>query len=421
MKNYSHCNWSNNLDKVILFDNGAYEIKHSTANTKRKITKTQNCKFFEKMFNSDTAYFLDDIKEDIPLEHLSNINKNYSRPLSRGLLSDIDLECEIWDHILSKHYKDLSPSESLFMFTHTPCAPDEVIKGYFQLLFEYFGFNALFKAIPHVFTALYARERYPDKINPLVQLVVDSGFSSTTLVPILDGRPIYNSIKRIDIGGKLLTNHLKESLVNSIDLDIRKEFFLVNLIKEECCYVSKNFNLDMKISSLKDESNINKRIFILPEYRKKSEEFLKKMQQGKCSITMNNLRFLVPELIFNPSLVGLDEGGLQQGVGQIVQECHNDYNNLFYSNIILSGGNSKFLNFKERLKSELVPLMNLNLVEGEEAIQIFDMDLSQGNNVEPVLAGMKLFARNLEMLKDLSISKQEYEEVGFNVVWKNCF
>jgi actin-related protein 6 len=414
-------NWTTNLDKIVLFDNGAYEIKHSTANPKRACKRSQNCKFFEKMYNTDTSYFIDDIKEDLPLENLSNLNKNYSRPLSRGLLADIDLECEVWGNILNKHYKDITPEDSLFMFTHTPCAPDEVIEGYFQILFEYFNFNSLFKAIPHIFTALYTKEKYPEKIHPLVQLVVDSGFSSTTLVPILDGRPLYNSIKRIDIGGKLLTNYLKENLVNSIDLDIRKEFFLVNLIKEECCYVSKNFNLDMKISSFKDETNYNKRNFILPEYRKKSEEYLKKIPQEKHTISMNNLRFLVPELIFNPNLIGLDQGGIQEGINQIVKDTHKDYKNLFYTNIILSGGNSKILNFKERLNSELISYTNLNISEGEQSLQLFDLDLHQGNNIEPVLSGMKLFSRNLDNLKDLAITKQEYDEVGFNVVWKNCY
>lgn len=414
-------NWTHNSDKIILFDNGAYEIKHSTALSKRSIKITQNCKFFEKMYNSETSYFIDDIKKDFPVENLSNINKNYSRPLSRGLLSDIDLQCEVWSHILNEQYKDISPKESLFMFTHTPCAPDEVIEGYFQILFEYFGFDSLFKAIPHVFTALYAKEKYPDNIHPSVQLIVDSGFSSTTIVPILGGRPLYNSIKRIDIGGKLLSNYLKENLVNSIDLDIRKEFFLVNLIKEECCYVSKNFNLDMKISSLKDNDNINKKIFILPEYRKKNEDLLKKIPTEKYSIMMNNLRFIIPELIFNPNLIGLDQGGLHEGIIQIIKECNKDYSNLFYSNIVISGGNSKFTNFKERLKNELIPLTDLNTTNSEEDIKIFDSSIIHGNESEPVISGMKIFARNIENLKDVCISKQEYDEMGFNVVWKNCY
>jgi actin-related protein len=128
---------------------------------------------------------------------------------------------------------------------------------------------------------------------------------------------------------------------------------------------------------------------------------------------MNNLRFLVPELIFNPSLIGLDEGGVHEGIISMIKEANPDYKNLFYNNIILSGGNTKFFNFKDRLSSELIPL-------SDNQINIFDFD-SQVQNLEPVISGMKLFSNDIDYLKDISISKEEYEEVGFNIVWKNCF
>jgi actin-related protein 6 len=420
-ENSSIGNWHTSSDKVILIDNGAYEIKHSTASHRTPIRKFQNCKIFEKLNNNDTAYFIEEIGSDFPMENVSTIGKNFSRPLSRGLLCDVDLECEIWEEIFAKYYskiksKDTSYSDNMMIYTHTPMAPDEVIEGYFEIIFEYFGFNACIKSIPHVFSAIYAKEKY--NIESPVQLVVDSGFTSTTVVPIFDNRPIYNSIKRLNVGGKLLTNFLKESVMNTIELDIRKEFFLTNLIKEETCYVSKNLNIDMKICSLHNaDNNINKRIFILPEYRKRSEENLKKIPLEKCSISMNSLRFIVPELIFNPNLIGLDEGGLQETIAKCVNECHPDYNNLLYSNIILNGGNAKFFNFKDRLKNELTPHINLAFRTEPE---IYDMGLSQGEKVDPVIEGMKIFSRNHDMLKDLAITKKDYDELGFNCVWKNC-
>ena len=145
---------------------------------------------------------------------LSNIGKNFSRPLSRGLLYDCDLQCEIWEKILKENYKisEESAKENLLVFTHAPLAPDDVLEGFLQIIFEYFDFDAAIKSIPHVFSAIAAKKLYPDKIHETVQLVVDSGFSSTTIVPIFDNFPVYNSIKRVDIGGKLLTNYMKESV-----------------------------------------------------------------------------------------------------------------------------------------------------------------------------------------------------------------
>lgn len=37
-------------------------------------------------------------------------------------------------------------------------------------------------------------------------------------------------------------------LANLCDLDLRKEFFLVNMVKEEQCFVSLDFNKDIKTS-----------------------------------------------------------------------------------------------------------------------------------------------------------------------------
>lgn len=421
--NSANSSWQTHSEKIILLDNGSYEIKHSTAAFKSPIKKFHNCKFFEKLNQNDTAYFVENMKEDFPLESISSLSKNYCRPLSRGLLHDIDLQLEIWEEIFSRNYnkergKNANYNDNMLIFTHAPMAPDDVIEGYFEIIFEYFGFNSCIKSIPQVFTAMYAKEKY-ENLNETVQLVVDSGFSSTTVVPIFENRPIYNAIKRIDIGGKLLSNYLKECLMNTIDLDIRKEFFLTNLIKEETCYVSKNFNIDMKISSLKNsENNINKRTFILPEYRKRSEEYLKKIPAEKHSISMNSLRFIVPELIFNPNLIGVDESGIHEGILKSVNECHPDFSNLLLKNIVINGGNSKFFNFKERLKNELIPISPIENNSG--GVEIFDMNLSLGEPVDPVMQGMKMFARNVEMLKDLSITKKEYDELGSNSVWKNC-
>jgi len=215
--NSSTGNWRTNINKIILLDNGAFEIKHSRANYATQNKKFQNCKFFEKTGGNqtDASFFLNDIHTDISLESLSNIGKNFCRPLSRGLLHDCDLQCEIWEKILKENYKisEDSAKENLLVFTHTPLSPDDVLEGFLQIIFEYFDFDAAIKSIPHVFSAIAAKKLYPERINESVQLVVDSGFSSTTIVPIFDNFPVYNAVKRLDIGGKLLTNYLKESVI----------------------------------------------------------------------------------------------------------------------------------------------------------------------------------------------------------------
>ena len=52
---------------------------------------------------------------------------------------------------------------------------------------------------------------------------------------------------RIDIGGKLLTNYLKE-LLSYRQFDLMAETYIANDVKEKCCYVATNYKRDMELS-----------------------------------------------------------------------------------------------------------------------------------------------------------------------------
>jgi actin-related protein 6 len=46
----------------------------------------------------------------------------------------------------------------------------------------------------------------------LCGLVIDAGFSFTHVAPLFNGQLIEGGVKRINIGGKAMTNYLKETL-----------------------------------------------------------------------------------------------------------------------------------------------------------------------------------------------------------------
>lgn len=50
---------------------------------------------------------------------------------------------------------------------------------------------------------------------------------------------------RIDVGGKLLTNHLKE-LVSFRQWNMMDETYVMNEVKETCCYVSQQYGIDLE-------------------------------------------------------------------------------------------------------------------------------------------------------------------------------
>lgn len=71
-------------------------------------------------------------------------------------------------------------------------------------------------------------------------VIVDSGYSFTHIVPFWRGKPILVGIRRINVGGKLLTNHLKE-IISFRYWNMMDETHVVNEVKEACCYVSNKY------------------------------------------------------------------------------------------------------------------------------------------------------------------------------------
>ena len=52
---------------------------------------------------------------------------------------------------------------------------------------------------------------------------------------------------RINVGGKVLTNHLKE-VISYRQLHVMDETYVINQVKEDVCYVSQQFYKDMEIT-----------------------------------------------------------------------------------------------------------------------------------------------------------------------------
>lgn len=74
-------------------------------------------------------------------------------------------------------------------------------------------------------------------------------------------------------------------------------------------------------------------------------------------LVLNNERFMVPELLFHPSDIGLQQAGVAEVLVQSVSSCHAALQPLLYSNILLTGGSARFPGFYDRFVAELRPLV----------------------------------------------------------------
>jgi actin-related protein len=64
-------------------------------------------------------------------------------------------------------------------------------------------------------------------------------------VPFFDGEVLNYAIRRLDVGGKLLTKHLM-NLITTRYIRLKNDVRMAQQIKEEMCYVSHEFQEDMR-------------------------------------------------------------------------------------------------------------------------------------------------------------------------------
>ncbi|KAK6021143.1 Actin, partial [Ostertagia ostertagi] len=199
-------------------------------------------------------------------------------------------------------------------------------------------------------------------------LVVDCGFSCVTVAPFLDGKAIQQGIVRIDVGGKVLTNQLKEWITYR-DLNVLEETYIMNQCKEDACFVSSDFNSDMKIARYRDGRNTIRREYVLPDFCRLFRGYLREPSTvGKFSlpedspqhITINRERFALPEILFHPSDIGLNQMGVVEAVVESLSRCPVNLRPALVQNISLVGGCTLFPGFRDRFISELRSYMDVD-------------------------------------------------------------
>lgn len=210
-------------------------------------------------------------------------------------------------------------------------------------------------------------------------LLVDSGFSHTTVTPLYNGRPVQQAVRRLDIGGKFLTNYLKE-LVSIRHYNMLDETYLMNEIKEAICFVSEDFKRDLELTYRSTSSSRKKALggnadivvdYVLPDYNASKHGYSRphdpsasaKMRKiGSLTgagdvvedyMTLGNERFTVPELIFNPLDVGMKQPGLPETVMSSLSGIPSGLWPAMLANVLVVGGNSNIPGFMTRFEKEL--------------------------------------------------------------------
>ncbi|CAI5775847.1 actin-related protein T3 [Podarcis muralis] len=304
-------------------------------------------------------------------------------PVEHGIVTSWpDME-KIWKHVYDNELR-LNSCTRPALITEAPLNPLANREQMTKLLFEKFEAPALYVAIQAVL-ALYAA-------GLTTGCVMDSGDGVTHTVPIFEGYCLPHAVLRLDLAGRDLTEYLMRILRESgIALVSTAEREIVRIIKEALCYVCLNPEEEMA----KKPTSIEKTW---------------KLPDGQI-IKIHNQLFRCPETLFRPSNIGMEAPGIDKLLFNTIMKCDIDLRTTLYANILLSGGSSLFPGISDRLTKELIRMAPKDTEVMVQAPSDRKISVWMGGSI---LASLSAF-------QEMWISKEEYAEVGANIVHRKCF
>ncbi|QUC16642.1 uncharacterized protein UV8b_00883 [Ustilaginoidea virens] len=365
---------------------------------------------------------------------------HFRRPVERGFIVSWEAQKEIWDQeLLGDGSAKRDPAEMRLILAEPPNGLPSLQSNCDQVVFEEYGFASYYRGVGPSFNAYLDAQslfRTPRDASTAanvpaeVLLVVDSGYSHTTVTPLLRGQPLHSAVRRLDVGGKLLTNYLAR-LLSLRHFDLRNETYIVNEMKEAACHVSLDFKSDLEKTwkGTRGETRPSYlagagvfKDYVLPDFHARPRGLLREYdaaRHGKTRklaapnhdgdediLTLGNERFAVPEILFNPSDMGTRQPGLADLVRQSLQELPVGLWPGLLANIVVVGGNSLFDGFVQRLQKEVVQRFPDDCV------------VRVARPADPITSTWR-GAANLATHADIEklvVTKMEYDELGPTVV-----
>lgn len=377
-----------------IVDNGAYTAKVGFSTLEPKIVPNCIMKAKSERRRPFIGSQIDDCRDASGLF--------YILPFQKGFLINWDTQKTVWDYIFSKECCPVNFNEVPLIITEPLFNFSSIQEAMTEIFFEEYECQTLLR----INATDLAEYKYRKTHKNDCTVIVDSGYSFTYIVPYIKGKKFKEGIIRIDIGGKVLTNHLKE-IVSYRQLNVLDETYVINQVKEDSCFVSEDFMRDMAIAKDKGSRNTIVKDYVLPDYTSIRRGYLRDVVQPdedleQQTLRLNNERFTIPELLFHPSDVGIPQMGIPEAIMHSIDLCPEEHKESLLANILLYGGNTLFPGFRDRVYNDVRSF----------ALDHFDVNVTLAENpLTYAWEGGKEIFRDTEFYS-FCVTKEEYDEEG---------
>ncbi|KAF6233855.1 hypothetical protein HO173_008067 [Letharia columbiana] len=421
--------------QTLIIDNGAHTMKAGFATSTLRL---EDCQAIPNCLAKDRGKH---VWIGAQLEKCNDFGEiAFRRPVEKGFLVNWEAQKAIWDNTFFEKNAKLAcdPQTTNLILTEAPNTPVSLQTNCDQVVFEEYEFASYSRCLGpslNAYQDIQSLFGAPPRGHDLAALpaecllVIDSGYSHSTVTPLFNGRPIQQAVRRLDIGGKFMTNYLKE-LISIRHYNMLDESYVMNEIKEAVCYVSQDFKRDLERTWKRTSISRKKAIgderdivvdYVLPDYNAHKHGFMrphdpsptaKMRKMGSMAgagdvvedyMTLGNERFTVPELLFSPGDVGMKQEGLPAIALQSLSGLPPGLWPAMLANILVVGGNSKIEGFMSRLETEI-----RQLAPSECVIRI----ARASDPIKSNWLGGAYLAADPAALKAVQVTREEYNENG---------
>eukprot|EP01080_Neovahlkampfia_damariscottae_P006509 gene6509-10517_t len=287
-----------------------------------------------------------------------------SHPIQHRKIKNFDNLEKLWEHAAKESKIDFQNHN--FLCSVGPQLSDSDLEKITQITMEKFEIPSLNISTTSKM-ALFS-------MGLTTGIIVDSGYGGNDISSFEEGKK--TNTKMLDyLFGHDLTQQFFNIYSQQVIFKYEDAIYEIEKIKEKFGYVS----LDMTKEKVEDE------LYTLPDGNK---------------LTISKERFLCAEGFFDGTFVG-NSDNLQSIIIDLIEDSEREYQKEMYSNIVLSGGNTVWKNFDQRLKIEISKLSK------SKVCNIF----SSIDNDTSVFKGYVAFS-SLDSFKNYCMTSEEYDEHG---------